>query len=87
VGRVANVVKDWRDTRLIVEDAHVVRYSRHVWWFGPQNHQVRRMVGFAEFGPQNSVVAVPKGSGSSTWRDRRGCVKAKQLLVKDVVVR
>jgi hypothetical protein len=44
------------------------------------------MTGFAEFGPQNSVVAVPEGTGGGTWRDRGGCVKAKQLHVKDVVV-
>jgi hypothetical protein len=44
------------------------------------------MPGFAEFGPQNSVVAVPEGTGGGTWRDRGGCVKAKQLRVKDVAV-
>jgi hypothetical protein len=44
------------------------------------------MVGFAEFGPQNSV-AVPEGTDGSTWRGRGGCVKVKQLRVKDVAVR
>ena len=44
------------------------------------------MAGFAEFGPQNSAVAVPEGTGGGTWRDRGGCVKAKQLRVKDVAV-
>jgi hypothetical protein len=44
-------------------------------------------MGFAEFGPQNSVVAVPEGIGGSTWRDHGGCIKAKQLRVKDVAVR
>jgi hypothetical protein len=39
-----------------------------------------------EFGPQNSAVAVPEGTGCGTQRDRGGCVKAKQLRVKDVVV-
>jgi hypothetical protein len=37
--RVAGVVKNWRDTRLIVEDVHEVRCSRQVWWFGPQTHR------------------------------------------------
>ena len=41
---------------------------------------------FAEFRPQNSAVAVPEGTGGGTWRDRGGCVKAKQLRVKDVAV-
>jgi hypothetical protein len=44
------------------------------------------MPGFVEFGPQNSVVAVPKGTGGGTWRDRGGYVKAKQLRVKDVTI-
>jgi hypothetical protein len=69
-----------------VEDVHEVRCSRHVWWFGPQNHSALRMPGFAEFGPQNSAVAVPEGTGGGTRRDRGGCVKAKQLRVKDVAV-
>ena len=72
--------------RLVVEDMHEVRCSRQVWWFGPQNHPALQMLGFAEFGPQNSAVAVLEGTGGGTWRDRRGCVKAKQLRVKDVVV-
>jgi hypothetical protein len=38
VDYVAGVVEDWRDTRLVVEDAHEVRYSQQVWWFGPENH-------------------------------------------------
>jgi hypothetical protein len=42
--------------------------------------------GFAEFGPQNSVVAVPEGTSGGTRCDRGGCVKAKQLRVKDVAV-
>jgi hypothetical protein len=49
---VAGVVEYWRDTRLIMEDEH------EVWWFGPQNHPMLRMAGFAEFGPQNSAVVV-----------------------------
>jgi hypothetical protein len=44
------------------------------------------MAGFTEFGPQNSSAAVPEGTGGGTWHDRGGCVKAKQLRVKDVVV-
>jgi hypothetical protein len=45
------------------------------------------MAGLAEFGPQNSAMAVPEGIGRGTWRDRGGCVEAKQLRVKDVVIR
>jgi hypothetical protein len=44
------------------------------------------MTGFAEFGPQNLVVAIPEGTGGGTRRDRGGRVKAKQLRVKDVSV-
>jgi hypothetical protein len=44
------------------------------------------MAGFTEFGPQNSAVAVPEGTGGGTRRDCRGCIKAKQFRVKDVVV-
>jgi hypothetical protein len=45
------------------------------------------MPGFAEFGPQNSAVAVPEEIDGGTRRDRGGCVKAKQIRVKDVAVR
>jgi hypothetical protein len=44
------------------------------------------MPGFAEFGPQNSAVAVLEGTCGGTRRDRGGCVKAKQLRLKDVSV-
>ena len=40
-----------------------------VWASKPPNLQ---MAGFAEFGPQNSATAVPKGTGGDTWRDRGG---------------
>jgi hypothetical protein len=70
-----------------MEDVHEVWCSRQVWWFGPQNHPALLMVGFAGFEPQNSAVAVPEGTGGGMRRDRGGCVKAKQLRVKDVVVR
>jgi hypothetical protein len=83
---IAGVVKDWRDTCLVVEDAHEVRYSWQVWWFGPGNHTALRMAGFAEFGPQNSAAEVLEGTGGDTWRDRGGCVKAKRLHVKDVAL-
>ena len=86
MNHVAGLVKDWRYTHLIVEDVHEVRCSRQVWWFGSQNHPALRMAGFAEFGPQNSAVAVPEGTGGGTQRDRGGCVKAKQLSVKDVAI-
>jgi hypothetical protein len=86
VDRVSIVVENWRDTRQIMEDVHEVQCSWQVWWFGPQNHPALRMPGFAEFGPQNSAVAVPEGTGGGTRRDHGGCVKAKQLHVNDVVV-
>jgi hypothetical protein len=44
------------------------------------------MAGFAEFGPQNSTVAVPEGTGGGTWRHSEGCVKAKQIHVERVAV-
>jgi hypothetical protein len=44
------------------------------------------MVGFVEFGPQNSAVAVLEGTSGGTRRDCGGCVKAKQIRVKDVAV-
>jgi hypothetical protein len=71
---------------LVVEDAHTVRYSRQVWWFRHQNHPALRMSGFAKFGPQNLTASVPEGTSGGTWRDRGGCVKAKQLRVKDVSI-
>jgi hypothetical protein len=86
VDRVAGMVEDWRDRRLIVKDVHEVRCSWQVWWFGSQNHPALRMAGFAEFGPQNSAVAVPEGICGGTWHDRGGCIKAKQLRVKDMAV-
>jgi hypothetical protein len=69
-----------------VEDVHELRCSRQIWWFRPQNHPAVHMAGFAEFGAQNSVMAVPEGTGGGTWRDRGECVKAKQLHVKDMTV-
>jgi hypothetical protein len=44
------------------------------------------MVGFAEFGPQNSGTTVLEGTSGGTWRDRGGCIEAKQLSVKDMAV-
>jgi hypothetical protein len=44
------------------------------------------MPSFAEFGPQNTAVAILEGTSGGTRRDRGGCVKAKQLRVKDVAV-
>jgi hypothetical protein len=84
VDRVAGMVEDWQDKRLIVKDVHEVWCSRQVWWFGSQNHPALRMAGFAEFGPQNSAVAVPEGIGGGTQHDRGGCIKVKQLPVMDV---
>jgi hypothetical protein len=45
------------------------------------------MVGFDEFGPQNSAVALPMGVGGGTWHHSEVCVKAKRLCVERVVVR
>jgi hypothetical protein len=45
-----------------------------------------RMIVFAEFVPQNMVVVVPERTGGGMWRDRGGCVKTKQLRVKDMVI-
>jgi hypothetical protein len=45
------------------------------------------VVGFAEFGPQNSAVAVQAGIGGGTWHHHGGCVEAKQLHVERVTVR
>jgi hypothetical protein len=44
------------------------------------------MAGFAEFGPQNSSTTVLDGTCGGMWRDHGGCVKAKQLRVKDTTV-
>jgi hypothetical protein len=71
VDHVVNAVKDWRDMRLVVEDAHVVRYSRRVWWFGPQNYLALRIASFFEFGRQNSMAAVSEGTGGGTWRHNK----------------
>jgi hypothetical protein len=83
---VAGLVEVWQDMRLVVEDMHEVRCSRQVWWFGPQNLPALHMAGFAQFGPQNSATVVLEGTGGVTWRDPRGCIKAKQLHVKDMAV-
>jgi hypothetical protein len=45
------------------------------------------MAGFTEFEPQNSATVVLEGIGGGTWRVHGGCVKAKQLRVKDMAVR
>jgi hypothetical protein len=47
---------------------------RYRWWV------------FTEFVPQNLATVGPEGTGGGTWHDRGGCVKAKQLRVKDVIV-
>jgi hypothetical protein len=52
----------------------------------PQNHPMLRMVGFAEFRPQNSVTVVPEGTGGDTRRQGEECVKAKQLRVERLAV-
>jgi hypothetical protein len=45
------------------------------------------MAGFAEFGPQNSAVAVLEGIDGDTQHHSEWCVKAKQLRVEHVAVR
>jgi hypothetical protein len=44
------------------------------------------MTGFAEFGPQNLVVVVPKGTSGGMWHHNKGCLKAKQLRVEHMVI-
>ena len=70
--RVADVVEDWRDTRLIVEDVHKVRCSRQVWWFGPQNHPQR-------YGWR---VLLSLGLKNRRWRFRRESVAARGMIVE-----
>jgi hypothetical protein len=53
----------------------------------PQNHPALWMVGFAEFGPQNTATAVLEAIDGSTWRHSEGCIKAKQLRVERVPVK
>jgi hypothetical protein len=38
----------------------------------PQNHPALLMVGFAEFGPQNSAVVVPEGTDCGMWCHNKG---------------
>jgi hypothetical protein len=45
-----------------------------------------QMANFAEFGPQHSAAVVPEGTAGGTWCDHGGCVKVKQLCVKDMTV-
>jgi hypothetical protein len=44
------------------------------------------MVGFAEFGPQNSAAMIPMGIDGGTWHHNEGCVEVKQLRVERVAV-
>jgi hypothetical protein len=67
VDRVTSVVEDSQDMCLVIEDAHAVRDSRWLWWFGLQNHPMLRMVGFAEFWLQNSEAVVLEGTDGGTW--------------------
>jgi hypothetical protein len=87
VDRVAGMVEDWRDTRLIVKDVHEVRCSRQVWWF----------VGLKTTQRYGWRVLLSLGLKTRWWRLRREPVaargmiaesasKAKQLRVKDMAV-
>jgi hypothetical protein len=42
---------------------------------------------FAEFGPQNSEVAVPTRIEDGTWRHHEGSVEVKQLRVECVTIK
>jgi hypothetical protein len=55
-----------------------MRYTTHGGFVvEPRNHEA---VGFAEFGPQNSVVVVLTEIGGGTWRHHEGCVKANNFV-------
>jgi hypothetical protein len=41
---------------------------------------------FVEFGPQNSVMAVPEGTCGATWHHTEGSIKTKQLHVERMVI-
>jgi hypothetical protein len=43
----------------------------------PRNHET---IGFAEFGPQNSIVMVLIEIGGDTWRHHEGCVEANNFV-------
>jgi hypothetical protein len=45
------------------------------------------MTGFAEFGPQNSAVAIPEEIDGCMWHHKEGCVKAKKLRVERVTIK
>jgi hypothetical protein len=47
VGLSGRPVEDGGDTCRVAGDAYEVRYSRTVWWFGPQNHQVDGFTGLS----------------------------------------
>jgi hypothetical protein len=51
-------------------DAHVVCYSRRFGGSTSKNHLELWMAGFAEFGPQNSAMAVPVGIRDGMWHHR-----------------
>jgi hypothetical protein len=44
------------------------------------------MVSFSEFGPQNSMAAIPEGINGDTWHHIEECVKVKQLRVERVAI-
>jgi hypothetical protein len=58
-----------------------------VWWLSLKTTQCYGRRVFDWVWPQSPTVAVPMGTGSGTWRDHGGCIKAKQLRVKSVTVR
>jgi sarcosine oxidase delta subunit len=53
----------------------------------PQNHLAVRIAVFAQFGPQNSVMAVPMGIKDVMWSHHGGCVEAKHLRVERMTIR
>jgi hypothetical protein len=73
-------VEDGGDTCRVAGDAYGVRYSRVVWWFGPQNH--RWLV--------SRVWASKPGRGFEEKRTARGGIEEfasrRSYLMKGAVV-
>jgi hypothetical protein len=83
VGHVARAVENWWDTCLGRGIRACGALLMEVSVVESQNHP---SAGFAEFGPQNSEVAVPMGIEDGTWRHHEGSVEAKQLRVECVAI-
>jgi hypothetical protein len=57
-----------------------------VWWLSLKTKRYKRRV-FDWVWLQNPVEESSVETRGDTWRDHRGCVKAKQLPVKSMVMR